>query len=211
MKLLILFISSILSFIKTESNNLNIQEEIEKYKSKIPFMTIQYFDSNNNQVETTVHFELFFDETPKTCLNFAKLLEGVKMNSFLLAYKGSTFHRIISGFVMQGGDFTNHNGTGGKSIYGDKFNDENFIKNHVPGALSMANSGKNTNGSQFFICFNSFKHLDGKHVVFGKVKDEDFKKLKNIEKIETDQRTGKPYKNVLIVDCGFIDSTSEVL
>ena len=98
-----------------------------------------------------------------------------------LSFKGSKFHRIIPGFMAQGGDFTNHNGTGGESIYGEKFADEDFSQRHTGrGVLSMANSGPNTNGSQFFLCFKATPHLNGKHVVFGKVT----KGLEILDKLE---------------------------
>jgi len=147
-----------------------------------------------------VVFILFDEEAPLTARNFRELATG--QHGF--GYKGSTFHRIIPQFMLQGGDFTKGDGTGGKSIYGNKFDDEAFIKKHDQrGLLSMANSGKNTNGSQFFITTAVTSWLDGKHVVFGKVADE--QSLRNVEQIERyGSASGKVRESVTIVDSGVL-------
>ncbi|KAI4225593.1 MAG: hypothetical protein L6R36_003800 [Xanthoria steineri] len=170
-----------------------------KKKESGPPEKFAYFDLSGR-----VTFELFNGVTPKTVDNFIALCTGEKG----FGYKGSKFHRVIPQFMLQGGDFTRGNGTGGRSIYGEKFADENFIKEHTaPGLLSMANSGPHTNGSQFFITTVATRWLDGKHVVFGKVRDEESMKIvKAIEATGSTAGTVQYENKPTIVDCGQLDA-----
>lgn len=154
-----------------------------------------------------IEFDLFDDIAPKTAENFRALCTGEKgigKSGKPLHYKGSSFHRIIPEFMAQGGDFTNGNGTGGESIYGRTFPDENFVAKHTDGGLlSMANAGPHTNGSQFFITFVPCPWLDGKHTVFGQVADDkSFQVLKSMESYGS--HSGATKQRISISDCGQI-------
>ncbi|CAM9799410.1 unnamed protein product [Ectocarpus fasciculatus] len=158
-----------------------------------------YFDIEiNGEEKGRILMQLRSDVVPKTAENFRQLCTGEAPDG--KSFKDTIFHRVIPGFMLQGGDFENADGTGGSSIYGAKFEDENFTLKHTgPGVLSMANAGPGTNGSQFFICVAKTPWLDDKHVVFGEVIDG-ARTVKDIELLGSSG--GKPSKKIKIVDCG---------
>merc|ERR1712203_219736 len=169
------------------------QQQQQPQRTKVQFRV-----SADNEDYGVINLELFDEVVPRTVANFAAIASGQNQQGF--SYKGTIFHRIIPQFMLQGGDFERFDGTGGQSIYGPKFDDENFLIKHAsPGLLSMANSGPNTNGAQFFITTVKTPWLDDKHVVFGRVDDqESFNVVKRIEALGSSG--GTPSKQVVITD-----------
>ena len=172
-------------------------------------MVLVYFDvSIGGCRHERVIFRLYTETTPKTCENFRALCTGERglgIQGKSLHFKGSIFHRVIPGFMVQGGDFTAGNGTGGESIYGGRFADENFKIGHTKvGQLAMANAGPNTNGSQFFVTTSVPRHLNGKHVVFGEVVSG-YCTIKQIEAVETERDRPIMLQTCRIEACGEVD------
>jgi cyclophilin family peptidyl-prolyl cis-trans isomerase len=193
---------------KPKNNKKHIIKHIKKLQREHKKFDKKQMEKKSNEVYLLVEMNgeelgklkirLFDDIVPKTCENFRQLCHTKK-------YIYSPFHRIIKDFMIQGGDFTNYDGTGGESIYGGKFPDENFhLKHDRPYLLSMANSGPNTNKSQFFITTSETPHLDGKHVVFGEIIGG-FDIIYELNNIDTDNRD-RPINKIVISDCGIISN-----
>ncbi|GAB1608547.1 peptidyl-prolyl cis-trans isomerase-like [Argonauta hians] len=165
-------------------------------------ITIMNFNNSGEDHTERIVIALFGNTAPMTVTNFAAITRGYVKGDDKLHYKSTFIHRIVPDFVIQMGDITKGDGTGGRSIYGDKFDDEVFILSHkAAGYVSMANHGKNTNGSQFFILLNKARWLDKKHVVFGKViKGMDM--VHKIGNVRSNSETAVPETQVKIVDCG---------
>ena len=181
-----------------KSENLSKPINFEDINSQ-PYFDIKIGDENVGRIT----FQLFDEEVPKTCRNFRYLSSYGLFNKKNPSYENTKFHRIIKDFMLQGGDITRGDGSGGYSIYGEHFDDENFNLTHnQPGMLSMANAGPNTNSSQFFITTKKTPWLDNKHVVFGII-TSGFDIVKKIEEIETDEKD-RPLKEVEIIKCGLL-------
>merc|ERR1712142_112207 len=178
-----------------------VQQQQQPKRTKVYFR-VAVGTGNNVEDYGQINMELFDEVVPRTVANFMAIASGQNQKGF--SYKNSIFHRVIPNFMLQGGDFTNFDGTGGESIYGPKFEDENFVVKHAsPGLLSMANSGPDTNGSQFFITTVKTPWLDGKHVVFGRVDDQaSYDIVKQIESLGSPD--GKTSKQIMITNSGVI-------
>ncbi|GLI64479.1 hypothetical protein VaNZ11_007754 [Volvox africanus] len=166
---------------------------------------VVFFDVNiGEQPAGRIKMELFADICPKTAENFRQLCTGeFRKNGLPVGYKNCTFHRVIKDFMIQGGDFLKGDGTGCISIYGSRFPDENFIAKHTgPGLLSMANSGPNSNGCQFFLTCAKTEWLDNKHVVFGRVIDDGLLVVRKLENVLTDKQSNRPRLPCVIKECG---------
>lgn len=182
--------------IKDKDNDLHTEdiEELEEIDLS-KFNNLVYLDIKHLDKESRIIIRLEKDIVPKTCENFRELCKNKK-------YVQSIFHRVIKNFMIQGGDYTRFDGSGGKSIFGHNFNDENFILKHDRGTISMANSGPNTNGSQFFISTKKNDWLNGTHVVFGNVVDG-MNFIDYISELPTDE-FDKPIGEVIIIDSGVL-------
>eukprot|EP01068_Selenidium_serpulae_P007351 Selendium_serpulae@DN4686_c0_g1_i4.p1 len=180
--------------------------EVAGRRIRHPDNPIVFFDiSIGNHAVGRIKMELFKDTTPKTAENFRQFCTGeFKYNRVPVGYKNCSFHRIIKNFMVQGGDFVKGDGTGCLSIYGERFEDENFdIKHDRPGLLSMANSGPGANGCQFFLTCQKCEWLDKKHVVFGQVIDEEsMLVVRKLENVSTNPTNNKPKLPVVVSECG---------
>lgn len=171
----------------------------------IPYFDVEY-SVDGEKRSGRITLELYWDDAEKTAYNFYQFVSGTEIGGRRYKYEGTTFHRIISNFMMQGGDVVSGDGTGSISVYGGVFPDEGFKAKHDGiGKLSMANRGKNTNGSQFFITFGPQPHLDGRHVVFGEVHRECLPLIADISRVAVD-RNDRPVDDVRITRSGVLKS-----